>query len=90
MPTKLLIVESPGKVKNHLEHPKPTLTHVLCPLCQQLLEQYSYQKDGQSKVLLRCSNPKARSDKKHKDVVYSQTEKGWWSPKLGELPVVKP
>lgn len=64
---------------------KPHLTETPCPVCRQPLEQYSYQKDGQPKVLLRCSNPKARSDAKHKDVVYFQTEKGWWSPKLGDL-----
>lgn len=64
---------------------KPTLTDAPCPVCQHPLEQYSYQKDGQDKVLLRCSNPKARSDAKHQAIVYFQTEKGWWSPKLGEL-----
>ncbi|GAP94673.1 type I DNA topoisomerase [Leptolyngbya sp. NIES-2104] len=63
------------------------LTEVPCPVCQKLLEQYSYQKDGQTKLLLRCSDAKARRETKHKDVVYFQTEKGWWSPKFGELKV---
>ena len=80
--------EAPQPKSLHSEQPRPTLTTVPCPVCQQPLEQYSYQKDGQSKALLRCSNPKARGDKKHKDVVYFQTEKGWWSPKLGELGAV--
>jgi DNA topoisomerase-1 len=64
---------------------KPQKTGFSCPVCKQALEQYAYQKDGQDKKLLRCSNPKARSDTKHKDIVYFQTETGWWSPKLGQL-----
>ena len=64
---------------------KPQTTDFLCRVCKQPLEHYIYHKDGQEKELLRCSNPKARSDTKHKDVVYFQTETGWWSPKLGRL-----
>jgi DNA topoisomerase-1 len=56
-----------------------------CPVCKKPLEEYSYTKDGQSKVMLRCSNPKSRNDSKHKDVAYFNTQKGWWSPKFGEL-----
>jgi len=66
---------------------KPQTTDHLCPVCQQRLEQYAYQKEGQDKRLLRCSNPKARDDRQHQDVVYFQTAKGWWSPKLGDLAV---
>ncbi|MBD1842052.1 type I DNA topoisomerase [Cyanobacteria bacterium FACHB-63] len=77
--------EAPQAKSPQAEPSKPALTNFSCPVCQQPLEQYAYQKDGQSKVLLRCSNPKSRSDSKHKDVVYFQTEKGWWSPKLGDL-----
>ncbi len=47
-----------------------------CPVCKQALEEYSYTKDGQSKVMLRCSNPQARSDPKHKEVAYFNTQKG--------------
>ncbi|MBD2093478.1 type IA DNA topoisomerase [Microcoleus sp. FACHB-1515] len=60
-------------------------TSYACPVCQQPLEEYRYEKDGQPKSLLRCSNTKTRNEHKHKDVVYFQTAKGWWSPKLGEL-----
>lgn len=56
-----------------------------CPVCQQPLEKYHYEKEGQPKSLLRCSNAKTRNERKHKDVVYFQMAKGWWSPKLGEL-----
>ncbi|BAU13695.1 DNA topoisomerase I [Leptolyngbya sp. NIES-3755] len=82
--------EAPQPKSSNSEPAKPTLMTAPCPVCQHPLEQYSYQKDGQTKALLRCSNPKARSDKKHKDVVYFQTEKGWWSPKLGELTALTP
>lgn len=64
---------------------QPQKTDLPCPVCKQYLERYLYQKDGQDKELLRCSNPRARSDTKHKDVVYFQTETGWWSPKLGQI-----
>jgi DNA topoisomerase I len=64
---------------------KPQLTEYVCPVCKSPLEQYAYQKDGQDKVLLRCSDPKSRSDPLHKEVVYFQTGQGWWSPKLGDL-----
>jgi DNA topoisomerase I len=65
--------------------PQTQLTQFPCPVCQKPLEEYGYEKDGQAKKLLRCSDAKARSNTKHKDVVYFQTAKGWWSPKLGDL-----
>lgn len=61
-------------------------TTIPCPVCKKPLETYPYQKDGQEKLLLRCSDPKARMDKKHSDVVYFQSKGKWWSPKRGELP----
>ncbi|MBW4549904.1 MAG: hypothetical protein KME35_02085 [Aphanocapsa sp. GSE-SYN-MK-11-07L] len=67
------------------------LTDYLCPVCRQPLEVYHYSKEGQKKIMLRCSNPTARSDKKHQDVVYFQSKGGtWWSPKLGDLNVAIP
>jgi DNA topoisomerase-1 len=77
--------EAPQAKRDRPEPAKPQLTDLSCPVCRKALERYSYQKEGQTKTLLRCSNPKARTDSKHKDVVYFQTEKGWWSPKFGEL-----
>ncbi|PSB27685.1 type I DNA topoisomerase [Chlorogloea sp. CCALA 695] len=62
------------------------ITQYSCPICQKLLEEYRYQKEGLAKSLLRCSDSKARSDSKHKEAVYFHTTKGWWSPKFGELP----
>ncbi|MDF5719832.1 MAG: type I DNA topoisomerase [Rhizonema sp. PD37] len=61
------------------------LTTHPCPVCKKPLEEYSYIKDGQSKILLRCSNPQSRNDQKHKEVAYFNTANGWWSPKFGEL-----
>jgi DNA topoisomerase I len=62
------------------------LTEHPCPVCQKPLEEYSYNKDGQSKSMLRCSDAVARSKPKHKDVVYFRGKEGqWWSPKLGNL-----
>lgn len=66
--------KSPGKIT---EYP--------CPVCKKPLEEYAYTKEGQKKTLLRCSDSKARTDKKHKEAVYFNTAKGWWSPKFGNL-----
>jgi DNA topoisomerase I len=74
------------------EPPRPksiaevTLTQHACPVCKKPMEEYAYEKEGQPKKLLRCSDTMARSDRRHKDAVYFQTAKGWWNPKLGELP----
>jgi DNA topoisomerase-1 len=64
----------PGQVTSHP-----------CPVCKQPLEEYVYHKDGSQKVMLRCSDPVARQKTKHKQAVYFQTERGFWSPKFGEL-----
>ncbi|MTJ14346.1 type I DNA topoisomerase [Anabaena sp. UHCC 0187] len=67
--------------------PKPAkkITAYPCPVCQKPLEEYSYIKDGQNKTMLRCSGQESWKDKKHKDVAYFHTAKGWWSPKFGNL-----
>ncbi len=65
--------------------PKTKITTHPCPVCKKSLEEYSYTKDGQSKIMLRCSDKESRNDKKHQDVAYFNTQKGWWSPKFGNL-----
>ncbi|MFN6515192.1 MAG: type I DNA topoisomerase [Nostoc sp. CreGUA01] len=65
--------------------PPTKLTSYSCPVCKKPLEEYNYIKDGQNKTMLRCSNPQSRQDKKHQEVAYFSTQKGWWSPKFGEL-----
>ena len=67
------------------QKPPAKITKYSCPVCKKPLEEYAYVKDGQHKTMLRCSDPKSRNDKKHKDVAYFNTAKGWWSPKFGEL-----
>lgn len=66
------------------------LSEYRCPVCKLALEIYSYVKEGQEKQLLRCSDAKARAEKKHADVVYFQSRGTWWSPKLGEIKPEKP
>ncbi|WP_413174393.1 type I DNA topoisomerase [Anabaena azotica] len=70
--------------------PKPSakLTSYPCPVCKKPLEEYSYIKDGQNKTMLRCSGQDSWKDKKHKDVAYFHTAKGWWSPKFGNLNLI--
>ncbi|MCC5636145.1 type I DNA topoisomerase [Nostoc sp. CHAB 5844] len=72
------------KKENHSQSPVK-LSSYPCPVCKKPLEEYTYTKDGQSKTMLRCSAAQSRQDKKHKDVAYFNTAKGWWSPKFGEL-----
>lgn len=62
------------------------LTEYSCPVCRQPLEEYHYHKDGQQKVMLRCSDRQARLEDSHQDAVYFYTAKGsFWSPKFGNL-----
>jgi DNA topoisomerase I len=61
------------------------LTDHKCPVCKEPLAQISYLKDGQTKTMLKCSDPKAGSDSSHKDVVYFRTNEKWWSPEYGTL-----
>jgi len=65
--------------------PPVTITTHACPVCPKPLEEYRYEKEGQPKSLLRCSDPSSRTDNKHKEAVYFKTQSGWWSPKYGEL-----
>jgi DNA topoisomerase-1 len=61
-------------------------TDIPCPICKKHMETYAYTKNGQEKLLLRCSDAQARaSDKKHADAVYFQSKGKWWSPKHGEI-----
>ena len=51
-----------------------------CPICGALLERYAYTKDGQDKVMLRCSILDNRRGK-CKEVAYFQSRGEFWSPK---------
>ena len=63
------------------------LTLFPCPVCDQPLEEYHYTKDGRAKVLLRCSDPKARRDRTHKEVVFFLSKGIWWSKTFGKYPL---
>ena len=67
------------------QKPPAKVTEFPCPVCKKPMEEYGYMKDGQKKTMLRCSDSQARKDKKHKEAVYFNTAKGWWSPKFGNL-----
>jgi DNA topoisomerase-1 len=65
---------------------KGQLTEIPCPVCKKPMETYPYSKNGEQKLLLRCSDAQARAtNKKHADVVYFQSRGKWWSPKHGEI-----
>jgi DNA topoisomerase I len=66
--------ESSGKVTEHS-----------CPVCNKALTEISYQKNGQPKSMLKCSDPKSEHDEKHKNVVYFRSSESWWSPEYGNL-----
>ncbi|MEB3356411.1 MAG: type IA DNA topoisomerase, partial [Synechococcales bacterium] len=56
-----------------------------CPVCGALLERYTYTKEGQEKVMLRCSLVENRRDK-CQEVAFFQSKGEFWSPKFGTLP----
>ncbi|NJO49155.1 MAG: type I DNA topoisomerase [Leptolyngbyaceae cyanobacterium RM2_2_4] len=61
-----------------------SFTDYPCPVCGALLERYSYTKEGQAKVMLRCSLTENRKGK-CKEVAFFQAREGFWSPKYGVL-----
>ena len=62
------------------------LTQHPCPVCRKLLERYEYSKNGESKVMLRCSNPETKQSK-CKEVAFFKSKGEWWSPKFGEIKI---
>lgn len=66
-------------------HPEMFTEHP-CPICGALLERYLYTKDGQEKVMLRCSLLENRRGK-CKEVAFFQSRGEFWSPKFGTLKV---
>ena len=59
-------------------------TEFVCQHCGKPLEEFSYSKEGIEKKMLRCSDPSAWKDEKHKAIgVYFMSSKGgWWNPTL--------
>lgn len=66
-------------------HPE-TFTNLPCPVCGALLERHSYSKDGQTKVMLRCSLLENRRGK-CKEVAFFHSRGEFWSPRYGTLKV---
>lgn len=60
-----------------------------CPVCGALLERHAYIKDGQDKMMLRCSILESRRGK-CKEVAYFQSRGEFWSPKFGTLKLPEP
>jgi DNA topoisomerase-1 len=60
-----------------------------CPVCGAMLERYAYTKDGQDKVMLRCSLLENRRGK-CKEVAFFQSRGEFWSPKFGTLKLPEP
>ncbi|MBD2234464.1 type I DNA topoisomerase [Phormidium tenue] len=60
-----------------------------CPICGALLERYAYTKEGQDKVMLRCSILENRRGK-CKEVAFFQSRGEFWSPKFGTLKLPAP
>ncbi len=63
------------------------LTEYSCPVCGEKLAEREYEKEGLKKRMLLCSSSQARTDRKHKEVVYFESKNVFWSKKYGELPV---
>jgi DNA topoisomerase I len=75
---------SPPKAK--AETLPATTTEFACPVCGKPLEKYAYLKEGEAKTMLRCSDPKARANTKHRNVAFFWTPRGtWWSKSFGDL-----
>jgi uncharacterized protein YbaR (Trm112 family) len=62
-----------------------TTTIYSCPVCKQPLELYEYEKNGEPKKLLRCSDPIARRQENHKAVAFFASKGTFWSPQYGEV-----
>ncbi|MBD0269364.1 MAG: type I DNA topoisomerase [Cyanobacteria bacterium Co-bin8] len=71
--------------RQHQATPDPEkFTDYPCPVCGALLERYTYTRDGQDKVMLRCSLLENRRGK-CKDVAFFQSRGEFWSPNFGTL-----
>jgi hypothetical protein len=65
-------------------------TEFICQVCGKQLEEYSYQKERQTKTMLRCSDAIARRQADHKDEVYFKGKKGYWNFARESEPTTEP
>lgn len=63
----------------------PAIKEHPCPVCSKPLELYEYQKDGEQKRMLRCSDAVARRQDNHKGVAFFDSKGVFWSPNYGEI-----
>jgi len=61
------------------------LTNYPCPVCGQPLELYEYNKQGEPKQMLRCSDAVKRQEDDHKQVAFFRAKGVFWSPTYGEI-----
>jgi DNA topoisomerase-1 len=78
--------ELPGEKREQLPQ-QLKLTEHSCPVCGEKLVEREYEKEGKKKRMLVCSSPQAKTDKKHKEVIYFESRNAFWSKKYGELPL---
>ncbi len=63
------------------------LTDFVCQCCGAKLEKYVYQKDGQEKLMLRCSAGCYKKPEMGDLAIYFQTKKGFWNFRLNSEPL---
>jgi len=62
------------------------LSKFACPVCKKPLAEYLYNKNGEDKLMLKCSDLNAMKRPDHSDLVFFwTTQKKWWSKKFGDL-----
>jgi hypothetical protein len=86
--TKLSNWIAKGTVLEKTVAPPGKLTEYVCQECGKPIEEFAYTKDGQSKIMLRCSDATARAKKDHEPLVYFQGKEGrFWSFALESEPL---
>jgi DNA topoisomerase I len=79
-----------GREPQKLEVTPGKPTEFICQVCGKPLEEYAYQKEGQTKTMLRCSDATARRQADHKDEVYFKGKKGYWNFAREAEPTTEP
>lgn len=82
--------ELPYSQRQQTPKPDSPAAEYPCPLCGVPMERYEYTKDGENKVMWRCSNPETRRTSCQEVAFFQSKRGGWWSPKFGELSPPKP
>lgn len=79
-----------GEKVDSPEKPPGKLTDFVCQCCGSKLEEYAYQKDGQEKLMLRCSSGCYKKPETKELSVYFQGKKGgFWNFQLQSEPLTE-